>query len=114
MEFIEVIRQSRFALALPGYGLNTFRFFEALSLGVPPVLVSDDAALPFEDVVEYDGFCIKVENSPSVSSDIKLAIDRISQIEYTRMCLLSRLHYDTFLSCQNFLPLLYNALRKLL
>lgn len=115
VEFIEVMRQSRFALALPGYGLNSFRFFEALSLGVPPVLVSEGAALPFENLIDYDRFCIRVRaDSPSMPADIKLAIEQISQEKYADMCLLARLHYDAFLSPRHFLFLLYDALRRLI
>ncbi len=114
VEYIETMRQSKFVLALPGYALNTFRFFEALSLGIPPVLVSDNAALPFEDNIQYDKFCIRVDtSSPSISADIKSGIKKIGPEQYAEMCLLARLHYDTFLSRKTFLFLIYDALKKL-
>lgn len=110
-EYIEIMRQSRFALALPGYGLNSFRFFEALSLGVPPILVADDIALPFESFIDYGKFCIRVAaSSPSLPEDIEAAIDNISEEAYSDMCLWARLHYDAFLSARSFLFLLHDAL----
>lgn len=47
----------QFLRPLQGHGLNSFRFYEALSLGIPPILVTDNAALPFDDLVEYESFC---------------------------------------------------------
>lgn len=112
-EFIDVSRQSKFILALRGYGLNSFRFFEALSLGVPPVLVSDDCALPYAHLIDYDRFCVRVdEHDAAVVERIKEAVHGTDEETYEEMCRSCRLHYDTFFSAKNFLFLLYDALCK--
>ncbi len=112
-KFIEVSRQSKFILALRGYGLNSFRFFEALSLSIPPILVSDDCALPYSHLVDYDKFCVRVEaHDPAAVERIKAAVYNTVDETYAEMCRSGRLHYDTFFSTKNFLFLLYDALRR--
>jgi hypothetical protein len=44
-----------------GVGLNSHRFYEAMSAGRVPVLITlDDAVLPFEDVVDYESCIIRI------------------------------------------------------
>lgn len=113
-EYIETIRRSRFVLAPKGYGTNSFRFYEALSLGVPPILVSDDCALPFERHVDYDAICLRFDaRDPDVAVRIKDAVLSVDQARYERLCRLGRLYFDTYLSPRNFLFLSYEALELL-
>jgi hypothetical protein len=110
-EFIEVSLQSKFVLALRGYGLNSFRFFESLSLGVPPILVSDDCALPYAHLIDYEKFCIRVEaHDDDAVGRIREAVYCTRDETYAEMCRAGRLHFDTFFSAKNFLYLLYDAL----
>lgn len=114
-EFIDVSRQSKFVLCPRGYGLNSFRFFESLSLGVPPILVSDDCALPFADAVDYEKFCFRVEaGDRDWVGRIREAVRDAGGEAYAEMCRSARLHYDTFFSAGNYLFLLYEALRRAL
>jgi hypothetical protein len=108
--FLDTILRSKFALCLPGYGLNSFRFFEALSLGVPPILIADDCALPWEDLINYDRFCVRLPLQEPVAERLEDTLAGISDEFYREMCSLGRLHYDTYLSPRNFLFLLYRVL----
>ncbi len=56
VRFVTAALNSRYGLALPGYGSNTSRFFELLALGVSPILISAGTALPFEDEIDYKDF----------------------------------------------------------
>jgi len=113
-EYINVSLRSRFILCLPGWGLNAFRFFEALSLGIPPVHVGDDCALPWADVIDYSRFMIQVElgDEETLHERIAAAIADVDEDRYREMCRLARLHYDTYLSPHNFLYLLHRALGR--
>lgn len=114
-EYIDVMRSSRFCLAPKGFGANSFRFYEALSLGVPPILVSDDCALPFEDLVNYDEICLRFDaREPDVALQIQEAIQGMLHSRYERLCRMGRLYFDAYLSCRNFLFLLYDNLDKLM
>ena len=44
-----------------GAGLNSIRFFETISAGRVPVLISDPIGLPFSDVVDYRQFIISID-----------------------------------------------------
>ncbi|HEX6715458.1 MAG TPA: exostosin family protein [Pyrinomonadaceae bacterium] len=112
-EYINISLQSKFVLALRGYGLNSFRFFEALSLGVPPILVSRDCALPYTNLVNYDDICIRIDESDAdLVERIKEAVYSTDEDTYLNMCRAGRLYYDGFFSSRNYLYLLYNALRR--
>jgi hypothetical protein len=113
-EYIDVALRSRFILCPPGYGLNTFRFFEALSLGIPPVHIGDDCALPWADLIDYSRFTIQVElgDEETLAERIAAAIADVDDERYREMCKLARLHYDSYLSPHNFLYLLHRALKQ--
>ena len=114
-EFIDISLQSKFILALRGYGLNSFRFFEALSMGLPPVLVSDDCALPYENIIDYDQFCFRIEGSdiPTATEQIQELLSAVNEKKYKEMCQMARFYYDSYLSAKNSLYLLYNHLQKI-
>lgn len=90
--------------------LNSFRFYEALSLGVPPILVSSDCALAFSGRVDYRRFCVSVEEDDPGAVDAICAALAIDDQRYAEMCRQARLHYDTWLSPRNYLYLLHQAL----
>lgn len=113
-EFIEVAHSSRFVLAPQGYGTSSLRFFEALSLGIPPILVSGNCALPYEHLIDYESICLSFEaRDPEVALQIKEAVLSMDVARYEEMCRMARYCFDTYLSPRNFLFLLYQALDRL-
>jgi hypothetical protein len=52
--FVRQSLASRLVLAPRGYGGSSFRFFEAMQLGVPPILVGDLDTRPFKRQIEWD------------------------------------------------------------
>jgi hypothetical protein len=48
VDFVRQLLQSRVALAPRGYGGSSFRFYEAMQLGVVPLLISDLDTRPFQ------------------------------------------------------------------
>jgi len=57
--YLETCSHSLCILCPTGEGSNSIRFFEALSLGRLPVLISD-TPLPFEDTIPYHRFVLRI------------------------------------------------------
>lgn len=70
-EYIANMRDSDFVLAPKGDGNFSLRFYEALSMGRIPIVIDTDMVFPFEDVICYDDFILRV---PSTD------IDRLADI----------------------------------
>ena len=54
------MQSSYFALCPRGYGVTSYRLYEAFEFGVVPVYISreDEYYLPFEDIVDWDKLCV--------------------------------------------------------
>ena len=68
--FRRSMRDSRLALcpeSIPG--VLPYRFFEAMSAGRIPLLVSSDYVLPFATEIPYDDFIIRVESRDASQAD---------------------------------------------
>lgn len=52
--FVRKLLQSKVALCPRGYGGTSFRFYESMQLGVPPVLISDIDTRPFKNDIDWD------------------------------------------------------------
>jgi hypothetical protein len=82
--FIEITRNSKFALAPRGYGRSSFRFFECFQLGTIPIYIWNDFNwLPFQDTIDYSKLCICIHISEIESLVSRL--ESISDTEYTAM-----------------------------
>lgn len=57
---IEVMNDSKLILCPRGAGLNSIRFFEVLSYGRIPILITDNSSLPLRKSIDYGKFVIKV------------------------------------------------------
>jgi hypothetical protein len=55
-----LMQMSKFILCPKGFGLNSIRFFEAMSYGRIPILISDNTKLPMENKINYDEFMIRI------------------------------------------------------
>ena len=62
--FINLTSRSKFCLAPRGYGRSSFRFFEAMQLGIIPVYIWDDIEwLPYKDQLDYTTFSLSIHRS---------------------------------------------------
>lgn len=69
-EFRRSMKESRIALcpeSIPGH--FPYRFFEAMSAGRMPLLVSSDYVFPFEDLIPYSDFCLFCERDNAGKAD---------------------------------------------
>jgi hypothetical protein len=61
-KYVEFILKSYIALAPRGYGGSSFRFFEAMQLGIVPLLIGDIDTRPFKKFLPWDDVSIYVDN----------------------------------------------------
>lgn len=52
--YVKSMLRSRIALCPRGYGGSSFRFFEAMEMGVVPMLISDVDTRPFQRFIDWD------------------------------------------------------------
>jgi hypothetical protein len=82
--FIRTTLNSRFCLAPRGYGRSSFRFFESILLGIPPVYIWDDKEwLPYKNNLDYSTFSVSIHVSdlPNLQS----ILESISDETYSNM-----------------------------
>lgn len=61
--FVNLAAHSIFCLCPRGYGLNSFRLYEAMQLGSIPVVVTDNFYLPWKDELNWEEFAVLVDDS---------------------------------------------------
>ena len=61
--FVDVLSKSRSVLCPRGVGVQSIRFFETLSAGRVPVLISDDYMLPLDDHIDYSAIVWNIAES---------------------------------------------------
>lgn len=82
-KFIDITCSSKFALAPRGYGKQSFRLYEILQLGTVPVYVSDVHYIPWSDELDWNDFCVPVnEDEIDQIDDI---LKSINDVEYNRL-----------------------------
>ena len=58
-----VMENSLFVLAIRGYGLSSYRLYEAMSYGAIPVILSDPLVLPFSEKIKWNEVALKIPES---------------------------------------------------
>ena len=71
--FLESATQSEFCLCPRGYGLNSFRLYEAMQLGCIPVIITDEFYLPWQDELNWNEFSVLIskDNIPNIADILK-------------------------------------------
>lgn len=73
--------KSKFLLCPRGYGLNSFRLYEAFQLGCVPVIISDNMFLPWEDELDWSEFSVLANNCERLHFNL----ENISDSSYNTM-----------------------------
>jgi hypothetical protein len=94
--FDDVIRQSKFSIAVKGVGLHSFRLAESMAIGAIPIIVTDNYVLPFEEVLPWHKFSIRVLESEV--HKIPEMIKMISDQQAEKMQILVRCVFLEYLS----------------
>ncbi|XP_010467993.1 PREDICTED: probable arabinosyltransferase ARAD1, partial [Camelina sativa] len=80
------MRSSKFCLNIAGDTPSSNRLFDAIASHCVPVIISDDIELPYEDVLNYNEFCLFVRSSDAVKKGFLMGLVRsIGREEYYKM-----------------------------
>lgn len=76
--FLELAAESKYLLCPRGYGLNSFRLYEAFQLGCVPVIVTDKLYLPWSDELDWNEFAVLIDrtNISNIDSILKNIEDK--------------------------------------
>lgn len=81
--FINIANRSKFLLCPRGYGLNSFRLYEAFQLGCVPVVITDKFFLPWEEELDWSEFAVLI--CEEALNDVYDIISSIPDDYYHRM-----------------------------
>ena len=100
-QMYDAILRTGTTLCPRGTGMNSIRFFEAMSFGRAPILVSENCVLPFEDIIPYDDFIYRLNPEDEFS-----AILAIKHHELEEKCRVAHDFHKKFLDPKSFSNLL--------
>jgi hypothetical protein len=80
-KYIKMLLKSYIALSPRGYGGSSFRFFEAMQLGVAPILIGDIDTRPFKKNLNWNQVSIYVKNP----NELNAVLDHIPNEELLQM-----------------------------
>ena len=106
--FVRMVLQSYLALAPRGYGGSSFRLFEAMQLGVAPILIGDIDTRPFKRFLPWGGASIYVR---SVDELIEV-LDKNSDKELLEMGERAAALYIDHLTYQKWCPYVLKELQE--
>jgi len=101
-QFIDITSRSKFALCPRGYGNTSFRLYESMQLGAVPVYISDDFCLPWNDEINWDDFCVLV-NEQEIE-DIEQILTSISDTKYNKMLNKIQEVYSKYFTLESLYP----------
>lgn len=78
-KYNEILNRSIFTLAPRGYGYTSFRIYEAIMADSIPIYIwQDKKILPFDDVINWENFCIiihddDIEKLPEILDNVNIS-----------------------------------------
>jgi len=106
--FLDVTCSSKFGLAPRGYGRSSFRLYEILQLGTVPVYISDIHYLPWTDELDWNDFCVPI-NEDEIE-DIDTILKSIDDVEYSRLLENGKKVYEDYFTLEG---LFKNILKRI-
>ena len=98
-KFVDITCSSKFGLAPRGYGKSgSFRLYEILQLGTVPVYIADIHYLPWSDEIDWNDFCVPV-NEDEIE-DIDTILKSIDDVEYNRLLENGRKVYEEYFTLE--------------
>lgn len=88
--FCRLMHDSKYALCPRGYGPTSYRLYEAIQMGCVPVYIYDDIVLPYQDIINWNSFCVMVHINDV--DRLPAILDGIPYQKYQRM----RSHLECF------------------
>lgn len=97
--FVETLLASYLALCPRGYS-SSFRFYEAMQLGVAPLMISDWDIRPFKRLIDWDACSLYASSLDRVEE----AVDRYDEATLLEMGQQAKSVYDEHLGYQRWCP----------
>jgi hypothetical protein len=88
--FVRSTLRSHLALCPRGYGGSSFRFFESLQLGVPPLLLSDLDTRPFKNFIDWSRASLFAQST----DDLLRLLDHANPADLEAMAFVARRAYE--------------------
>ena len=88
-QYYDILKRSAFALCPRGYGITSFRLFEAMAFNCIPVYISDDFLEPFN--LPMSEYCIKI-----LPDQIKDIPDILSKVDVPAMQAKVKEYYENY------------------
>lgn len=110
-EFINITQRSNFTLCPRGYGLQSFRIYEALQLNSIPVFVYNKPFFPFADKIDWDDFCIRVHENDI--PQLKFRLKSITEEKIDLMLKKGREIYEQYFTMEGMSKSILTALKNL-
>lgn len=88
--FVDTALKSYAALCPRGYGGSSFRLFEAMQLGVVPILIGDQDTRPFKQYIDWDQISLHVADPQKLSQ----LLDSVSNKSLKKMGLAAKQTYQ--------------------
>ena len=107
-DYVKIIMQSSLALAPRGYGGSSFRFFEAMQLGVTPLLIADIDTRPFKRFLPWHEVSLFV----SKIDELNAALDKKSDDELADMGIRAAELFNSHLTFQKWCPYVLKELQE--
>ncbi|MDD2502059.1 MAG: exostosin family protein, partial [Geobacter sp.] len=112
--YLNTLATSLTVLCPRGEGMNSIRFFEAMSIGRIPVLLADNCPLPFEELIPYPRFVIRISEQECGNADriIKAWLADKTSDDLMQCCRESRRTWERFLAPDRVMDCLLQVLAK--
>jgi len=81
--FVNQMLQSYIALSPRGYGPTSFRFYEAMQLGIVPLLISDIDTRPFKAFLDWDQmsfYASSAEEAEDILNSFSSSVEKLLQM----------------------------------
>lgn len=84
-EYCINISDNLYTLCVRGAGNFSYRFYEALCMGRIPILIDTDTSLPFDKIIDWNNYIIKINESEIEQLPILISKNKIDPINVRRM-----------------------------
>jgi len=109
--YINITKRSKFTLCPRGYGAQSFRLYEVLQLTSVPVIVYDKEWLPFNDMIDWNSFCVLIHENEI--DNIKEKLLNISDQKYQQMIKAGKHTYKEYFTMEGMSNNILKMLQRL-
>ena len=84
-EYCANIANNLYTLCMRGAGNFSYRFYEALCMGRIPILIDTDTSLPFEKIIDWSKYIIKIDESELEQLPLLISECKINPVDIRKM-----------------------------